>query len=122
MEKIELTWSGLKIFDAVTIEAVPENICGVYRLSHRHTDNNIYVFFVGKSDDIKTQLKHHLSTDESNICIKNYLVAKQCYFKYAEFKDLKQLDAVYSQLYKFYQPGCNDKLPVIDESVTINVN
>lgn len=123
MEKIELNWSVLAGLDEQTIQLIDDNLQGIYRLSYRHEDKNIYVFFVGKSTDIKKQLLIHISEKEENVCIKNFKILKTCYFKYAVIEEDNLRDLSYKQICKFYQPSCNtDKIPTGEDIISLNVN
>ncbi len=122
MEKLELTWIGIVSLKKESIEALANDIKGVYRLSYRHDDSNIYVFYAGHSNDIKKSLLHHISPEETNLCIKNHITLKDCFFKYTKVEGDK-MDLVYRQICKFYQPGCNSEKIVLGEDIiNINVN
>lgn len=123
MEKIELNWSILSGLDKESLEKLDDSLHGIYRLSYRHEDKNIYVFFVGKSTDIKHQLLIHISDKEENVCVKNFKILKTCYFKYAVITEEKIRDLSYKQICKFYQPSCNtDKIPTGEDIISLNVN
>ena len=123
MEKLDLVWHGIIGLTLDKVNQLTENIKGVYRLSYRHEDTNIYVFFVGESKDIKKSLIEHLSQDENNLCVKNHINLKECYFKYTSLNEDIQKDLVYKQICKFYQPGCNNNKVIASEDIiNINVN
>lgn len=122
MAKIDLTWTRLTELNEQNILALPTNLSCVYRLSYLHTDTKAYVFYVGQAQDLKTSLAAHRSTDESNICIKNYIQTTKCFFKYAPLTEAAEKNSAHRQLYKFYQPSCNDQLPDGDDNITINVS
>jgi len=122
VEKIELIWKGILTLDKATISKLDDNISGIYRLSYKHIDTNIYVNYVGKTDDLKKQLLLHISKEETNTCIKGFQSSSTCYFKYAQIKEGIQKDIAYGLLHNFYQPNCNTDKPMVDENFTINVN
>ncbi|HEV8515979.1 MAG TPA: hypothetical protein VGQ59_22015 [Cyclobacteriaceae bacterium] len=122
MEKIVLTWSKIDTLDSAKVNSVASNLAGVYRLSYRHEDSNIYVFYVGEGEDIKKQLLSHISEGEQRVCVKNFIALKPCFFKYAPVPDPTIRNLVYRQICKFYQPSCNDDKTTGDDIIELNVN
>lgn len=122
MNELKIIWSSLVSLNTDAISKLG-TIKGVYRLSYLDDDTNVYVFFVGKNNDIKSQLLNHISDSETNICIKN-LANKKRYFKYADLSAFDEtiLDQVYKQVCKFYRPSCNSDVIVRDDIITINMN
>lgn len=120
MGKIELKWSSLLNFNKEQVDALPENVPGVYRLSYLHEDKNAYVFYVGKGEDLRADLLKHITGPTSD-SIKFYVSVKSCFFKWAELHGEIERSSAQRQLYKFYQPACNDAMPSGDDSISINV-
>lgn len=121
MGQLLLQWSRLTLLNKENIEQIEKGTPGIYRLSWLSDDKQIYVFYVGKAEDIQSQLLNHISPHETNVCVKNYIDIRTCYFKYAQIKTEAERSAGQRQLYKFYQPSCNDKVPDGDDTITINV-
>lgn len=121
MEKWTLTWTKLTALDNQKIAEIPDSLPGVYRLSYKHDDGNYYVFYVGQSEDIKTRLQAHLSSSEPNVCIKNYSGTKACFFRYAQVARDYVRSATERQMYKRYQPSCNDQEPQGRDDVEVNL-
>ncbi len=116
-----LNWTGLRRLNEENIQNL-ESVPGIYRLSYKAQDTNVYVFFVGKCENIKEQLSRHLSSEiEKNVCIKNYIQTCECYFRFAQVSDEDVRSAGQKQLYKHYQPSCNEIAPEGDDNITINV-
>ncbi len=120
METWELGWTKLASLDKGSIEKLPDNLPGVYRLSYKADDGNYYVFYVGKAEDLKVRLLQHLSS-EKNVCIKNYLDTKSCFFRYAKITESYIRDAAERQMYKHFEPTCNDKEPEGRDDVKVNL-
>lgn len=120
MEKVNLTWNLLKALNEANLNLLENDIKGVYRLSYKHEDGNIYVFYVGESADIKKVLLNHFTASDKE-CIVNHLKVSQCYFRYAQVESQEMRKKILSKLYKFYQPHCNDPIPVDDNSIEINI-
>jgi excinuclease UvrABC nuclease subunit len=119
MANWELKWSTLHILNEENIQQLAD-IPGVYRLSSRGKDSNAYVFFVGKSENIKPTLLEHLK-NEKKICIKNYIESSVCFFRYAQISQEEVRSAAERQVYKYYQPTCNDVIPEGSDIILVNV-
>jgi len=122
MEKWELTWTKLTDLDETTVSRIPDRIPGVYRLSRLAVNGNYYIFYVGQSEDIKQRLLEHLSSNEKNVCIKNYVDTKKCSFRYAKITEKNIRDAAERQMYKHYAPTCNEVEPSGKVDVEVNLS
>ena len=109
MENWTLTWTKLTSIDNAS--SIRQDVPGVYRLSYLDEDGSYYVFYVGQTIDIKKRLLEHQEDSETNVCIKNYLGSKKCFFRYAQITQDYVRNAIERQIYKYYQPTCNDKEP-----------
>lgn len=120
MNKWTLTWTKLIPLDRESMQSIPDDVAGVYRLSYKKADNGgFYVFYVGRAEDIKQRLNQHLSNEE-NVCIKNYLDRKECSFRYAEITKEDIRKAAERQLYNYYEPFCNEQRPEGEMNISIN--
>lgn len=122
MESWVLTWTKLTQLNSQSINSIPSGTSGVYRLSYKSEDGNYYVFYIGKATDIKSRLTEHISTEEQNICIKNYKSSKNCYFRYAIITKDYIRAAAEKQMYQQYQPVCNNLLPEGSDDVKVNLS
>jgi excinuclease UvrABC nuclease subunit len=123
MEKWTLYWTKLIQLTSENLDDIPENIPGVYRLSYKHpTDGNYYVFYVGKSENIKRRLLEHIAPEEVNEGIKLFVNSKICYFKYAQVSEDYIRSAAERQMYKHYEPTYNRVEPEGREDVEVNLN
>jgi len=122
MENWTLTWTKLLKLDETLIGQIPDNLPGVYRLSYKDPDGNYYVFYVGKSDDIKRRLMEHISDSEQNACIRGYLTSTECYFRYAKVMRQEVRDSGERQMYRHYKPTCNEKEPEGKDDIQVNLN
>lgn len=121
MENWTLSWTKLTELSNNVIKDMTDNIPGVYRLSYRADDGNYYVFYVGKAENIRKRLLDHLSESENNVCIRNYLATKKCFYRYAKITKDYIRDAAERQMYKKYEPSCNEKEPEGREDVKVNL-
>jgi len=116
----KIKWTKFSPLDEQTVEKLENNLMGVYRLTYLSTDGSHYVFFVSNSEkSIKDTLKHHLSSDDSNACIKSHLRNLKCFFRYAETekKDLKNITRT---IYEHFNPKCNLEVPE-GEKIEVNI-
>ena len=121
MESWTLTWTRLAPLNEAAVTALEDNMPGVYRFSYKADDGNTYVFYVGKAEDIKRRLLEHLSSSEPNVCIRNYLGTKTCFFRYAKVTKDYIRAAAEKQLFKHFAPSCNEKEPEGRDDVTVNL-
>lgn len=122
MENWSLTWTKLTELTKSSVQALADNMPGVYRLSYKADDDKYYVYYVGKAEDIKDRLLEHLSSGEKNICIRNYLSGKSCFFRFANVTKSYIRDAAERQMYKHYEPTCNEKEPEGRDDVKVNMS
>lgn len=122
MENWILTWTKLTELSDRNVSALDGNLAGVYRFSYLADDKNYYVFYIGKTEDIKKRLLEHLSSNEKNVCIKTYLTSKSCFFRYAKITNGYIRDAAEKQMYKKYEPSCNGIEPEGRDDVKVNLS
>jgi excinuclease UvrABC nuclease subunit len=122
MENWTLYWTKLNQLTEAAAKAIPDNVPGVYRLSYKSEDGNFYVFYIGKADDIKKRLCEHISDSEMNVCIRNYLKTKVCYYRYAKVTASYIREAAEKQMYNHYQPVCNHIEPGGRDDVRVNLS
>jgi excinuclease UvrABC nuclease subunit len=120
MENWTLTWTKLTKLNEPLIKELKDGIPGVYRLSYKAAEDNYYVFYVGQADDIKQRLLQHISSYETNECIKDHFRTKECFFRYAKIIKDYIRDATERKVYKEYGPKCNYQEP--QGRLDINVN
>lgn len=121
MEKIDLIWSQLAPLTKESIEASKSALAGVFRLSYLHDDKKIYVFYVNQSENIYNTLLEILK-EPNNDCVKFHVTTKQSYFKFAAVEQKNIRELVFHQIYKFYQPSCNEPISVSEDKIQVNVN
>lgn len=121
MENWALTWTKLTELTETSIKTIADNLPGVYRLSYKADDGNYYIFYVGQAEDLKKRLLEHLSSSENNACIRNYLNTKTCFFRYAKVTKSNIRNAAERQMYKQYEPSCNEKEPEGSDDIKVNL-
>lgn len=122
MENWTLTWTKLIPLDGKGVNAIDDSLSGVYRLSYKADDGNYYVFYVGKAEKIKQRLLEHMASSETNVCIKNRIDKSDCYFRYAIVVNEKVRAAAEKQMFKQYEPSCNEKEPEGPDDISVNLD
>jgi len=62
---------------------VPE-FGGIYKvLRNDGKENKLSRVYVGKAENLRSRYNRHLSEQEENICLRNNVQEKECYFRYA---------------------------------------
>lgn len=119
MEEWTLTWSRLSLITQAAPLLTP-NLAGVYRLSYRSSDGNIYVFYVGQANDLRARINQHLSSNETNLCIRKMLTSYTCYVRYARIDRPSVRDGAELFLYHYFSPSCNLTEPT-GPKISINI-
>lgn len=123
MDRYVLTWSRLieisPLLNILTPTSLPE-VAGVYRLSYKSSDGNIYVFYVGQAENIKDRVRFHFSRGEENLCIKDKLTKFTCYIRYARIDNSNVRNGAEKFLYNHYNPTCNLITPM-GSDILINI-
>lgn len=119
MEEWTLTWSRLTAITSLASILLP-NFPGVYRLSYRSSNGNVYVFYVGQADDLRARINQHTSPNETNLCIRKMLANYTCYIRYARVNDPRVRNGAELFLYRHFSPSCNSTEP-IGPQIVINV-
>jgi len=83
---------------------------GLYTLWVKYKNGKWVCYYVGKADNIESQLLDHLSKNEKNPCIKKYVKYK-CAFCYIKIKSEAERSGAEKYLYDMMKPECNKKDP-----------
>ncbi|MEK7558958.1 MAG: hypothetical protein AAB521_01480 [Patescibacteria group bacterium] len=122
MAKIQINWSKLLPLTKTQLSTLPKT-SGVYRLSRKKEDGKFYVFYVGSAGNIKEKLLNHISEQEENTRLKQYLnQGGEFRFKYAEVQDQNFREAIEKQLYRHYLPELNAEEPKSTLDIEANIN
>lgn len=123
MENWTLSWSKLTELNEETIEALPDELQGVYRLSREEGDKTI-VFFVDGSDNLKKELLSHLSEESKSDCVRATVSSYngKCYFRYSIITNPEVRSAAVKKMFRVYQPTCNTVEPEGRDDIEVNLN
>ncbi len=116
---MEIAWSRIMLFNANEVTHEAEAKPGVYRLSTKLADGELYVFYVGEADNLRDTLFTHLGDDEADGCIKKYVKYNICYLKFAYVPEQMQRKGVFKYVYDKFKPECNKAPP---PGIPIEVN
>jgi excinuclease UvrABC nuclease subunit len=120
MDARTVTWSGLFFLTQENVNKVPQKP-GVYRLSYKET-TEFYVFYVDECTNLRQLINKHL-TESDNPCIALTIANKKytCAFRFAEIEEDNVRKSALYQLFKHYQPRCNDKVSEPKDEIIINL-
>ena len=121
METWKLTWTKLNPFNKESIDSLSDDIAGIYRLSYESDDGKFYVFYVDQCENLKKKLLEYLEGKKIDICISNYLLKKKCFFRYEKVAEEDIRRAAKKQMYKKYEPICNEIEPEGEEGIRVNL-
>lgn len=111
MARVKLEWSAIHRYTLSNVEKYAPNSAGVYRLSYE-SDDHLTVFYVGQADNLDGRLRHHLSDEETNDCIRRKLKNYTCHFRFARVTKQEDRDCAERALYDHYkEPECNKVAP-----------
>ena len=116
---MEIAWSRLMLYNANEVQHEVETKPGVYRLSTKLADGELYVFYVGEAENLRLTLFHHLGEEEEDSCIKKNVKYNICYLKFPYLPDPLQRKGIYKYVYEKFKPECNKSPP---PGVPIEVN
>jgi len=81
---------------------------GVYKvLRNDGVKGSLSRVYVGKAENLRSQYNRHLSDSEENICLKNNIRTKECYFRYALLSGEESRQNAESHLLETGKYECN---------------
>lgn len=99
-------WSNRYSYTETNVQKYASLISGVYRLIYKQGEK-YYVFYVGQSNDLKRRLLEHLSSSETDSCIRRHLRDHNCFFRFIEISSLEERNRVEREQIAEYSPSCN---------------
>lgn len=116
-----LEWRGLyEHYSSLVVQTVVPNHSGVYIILVKLQGGNWRYIYVGQAADLQQRLSSHLSDNESNDCLKNFVNNYVCGFYYAKVGTQQDRDNVEASLYRYCNPNCNINEPS-GELIQINL-
>lgn len=111
LNSLQLVWHGLYDYNSNNVENIVSNSSGNYMISVGLKEGGYRPIYVGKARELQTRLLDHLSSDETNKCLKERVGNKALYFRFchASLEDDRQ--NIEHTLYKRYTPTCNQYIP-----------
>jgi len=99
-------WTSRYEYTPSNVETYVPSVGGVYRLIY-YSGGKYYVFYVGKSENLKRRLLEHLNYLEPDSCIKRHIRGYTCYFRYLAVDYESDRDRIEIQQITQYNPTCN---------------
>ena len=100
-------WSNRYSYTEENVNKYAPLTAGVYRLIYKK-DDNYYVFYVGQSNNLERRLLEHLSSSETDICIKRHLRDYSCFFRFIEISSQDERSRIEREQIDKYNPDCNN--------------
>lgn len=109
---MQVQWSNFVTpYNGTNVKSNAADSAGVYLLWVKLQNGKWRCFYVGKAENLKERLLDHLSTSESNTCVKNKAGEYVCGFEYALVAKKDDRSGVEKFLYDHYKPECNQTDP-----------
>ena len=102
------TWSQYIPYNEVNAEKVPAN-AGVYEISVRLQNGLARGFYTGQANNLQRRYSEHLSENENNKCIKEYLGKFNCFSRYIEIFQQSERDRIEENLLAHGNYECNQQ-------------
>jgi len=99
-------WSNRYSYTEENVQKHAPLTAGVYRLIYK-SDDDYYVFYVGQSNNLNRRLLEHLSSSETDSCIKRHLRDYNCFFRFIEISSQDERNRVEREQIEKYNPNCN---------------
>ncbi|XOB46317.1 MAG: GIY-YIG nuclease family protein [Candidatus Nealsonbacteria bacterium] len=107
----ELQWSNLIPLTYEKIQNI-SSLAGVYRLSYGPGDGNFYIFYIGRTKNLRRRILNHIGNLEDNLCIKNYIRKYPCRFKFAIIPDEEVRVGTERELIQKFNSKCNFQVTI----------
>jgi len=108
---MEIEWSSFHQLTEENIRRFVPTSAGVYLLWVQLKSEKWRCYYVGQAEDLEQRLLDHISTNEPNDCIKEYVSKHISGFEYAKVGGQSDRDGVEKFLYDHYSPECNKQDP-----------
>ena len=99
-------WSSRYSYFEANVREYAPAAGGVYRLINKSGDK-YFIFYVGKSDNLRRRLLEHLSPSEPDVCIKRHLRDYGCFFRFIELSSIAKRDLTEQEQIDKWEPDCN---------------
>lgn len=109
--KLNVSWSTLRDFNSENARRYVPTSAGVYLLWMKLKNGDWRCYYVGQATNLEERLLAHLSTSETNACIKNHVDQHVNAYCYASVGKQSDRDGIEKYLYDTYKPECNQKDP-----------
>ncbi len=118
---MEIEWSRLMLYNSNQVQHEVEAKPGIYRLSTKLADGELYVFYVGEAEDLRDALFAHMGENEVDSCVQKNVKYNICYLKFAYIHEELKRKGAFKFLYEKFKPECN-KAPPPGLAIEVNLS
>lgn len=108
---MQIEWSSFHRLTEENIRKYVPTSAGVYLLWVRLKNEEWRCYYVGQANNLQQRLLDHMSDDEPNECIRDYVSKYISGFEYAKVGKQGDRDGIEKFLYDHYKPECNKSDP-----------
>lgn len=108
---MRIEWSSFHDLNEQNIRRYVPTGAGVYLLWVKLKNGKWRCYYVGQAQNLEQRLLSHLSSAESNKCVKNNVSKYISGFEYAKVGRQSDRDGIEKFLYDHYSPECNEVDP-----------
>jgi excinuclease UvrABC nuclease subunit len=109
---MEVKWSSFhNLYTSDIVKKYVPTSAGVYLLWVKLKNEKWRCIYAGQATNLEERLLNHLSSSETNLCIKNNISQYIVGFEYAEATEQYQRDGIEKFLYNTYGCECNQQDP-----------
>lgn len=108
---MNIEWSSFQRLTSENVQTHVATSAGVYLLWVQLKNEKWRCYYAGQCENLEERLLYHLSTSETNVCIKNHIDNHINGFEYAKVGRQSDRDGIEKFLYDHYSPECNMRDP-----------
>jgi hypothetical protein len=106
--KFTISWSSRVKYDGKNSKYIP-NKPGVYEIQGFHPESNTYTRkYVGQGKDLRQRFLEHLSENEQNVGLKDFLKSGRAFLRYSTWEDESARLDIEKGLYDQFRHSLND--------------
>lgn len=115
------TWSNVWVLNSDSILRLTPKSSGVYIIWVSLKSGGLNCRYVGQAMNLEERLLSHLSSAESNSCLKENTSQYVCKYCTAEVPRQNDRDGIELFLYQHYNPRCNNITPPGTTPIPVNL-
>jgi len=104
---MKLDWRTFQTLTEDNIRKSVTTSSGIYLLWVKLENGKWRCYYIGIAENLEQRLLDHLSTSETNACIKEHVTKHTSCYEYAEVSKQSDHDGAEKFLYDHFKPECN---------------